>query len=334
MTILNAELQFFAPATVDDTSSNGGRMSSTQLTSGGIENTFEHVQKAERDTGSIKYRKVFCKVSNDDNSTLLAPQIWIDSPTPADDWVTLFEGTQIDTQGGIGTPRLYGCGSLNANVSAAGTSIVADVEDATLTGVFVDGDTIRITDKVNPGDVAGNEEFHVINGTPSVSGTEVTITLTSELANDFTTASNTRIMSVYEPSDVECTTDNWVETSAGTGTFDETTYPVENDNIGTIEQEWTLTFTGATIFTVEGDSVGFIDSGDTGTDYAYDNPDFTGKPYFTLESGGWLGTWASGDTLVFQTHPASAPIWEKRVVPAGAVSSGNKAVLVIAGESS
>jgi len=331
MSILDSELKFYKSTTVDDTTSNGGIMSSDLITSGVLQNVFPHALAAERVAGSTKYRKVFAKVVNDDDYTLLSPQLWIDIVTAADDWVTMFSGTQTDIQDDIGTPRLYGCASLKTDVSIGGGTLVVTVEDDTISGIFVDGDTVRITDMEDPDSGTGNEEFHVISGTPSVSGDEVTITLTDTLENAYLVSSTTRVMSVYAPSDVECTVDNWVET--GGFTYDETTYPVTCDNIGTIEQTWTLTFSDDTNFTVSGNTVGSLASGVIGSDYEEDNPDFT-KPYFTLLAAGWGGTAVNGNTLVFQTHPASVPIWEKRVIPAGALAlSTNKTVLVIAGES-
>jgi len=61
---------------------------------------------------------------------------------------------------------------------------------------------------------------------------------------------------------------------------------------------------------------------------------FFTKPYFTIPAAAWGGTWANGETVTFITHPASIPIWEKRVIPAGANSlAGNKRIIVVRGES-
>lgn len=332
MSIISSEVKFYKSAVVNDTSTNGGRMSTNALVSGVLQNVFPHVLSAERTAGSTKYRKIFIKVANDDDFSYIAPQIWFDNETPGDDWAVLFAATQVDTQTDItGSERIYGSAGLKSDASAAGSTIVVDVEDASLTGIFQASDDIRITDMVDPDSVTGNEEFHVINGAPSVSGTEVTITTTSPLANTYTVAGGARVMSILEPGDIETSFSGWTETTAS-GTYDETSFPVVGDNIGTIYQTWTLTFTDATNFTVAGDTIGSVTSGSTASDYSPNNPDFT-KPYFTLESGGWGGTWASGDTIEFLTVPASTAVWEKRVVPAGASSlSANKIVLVAYGE--
>jgi len=333
MTILDSELKFYKSQTVGDTSANGGRISANLITSGVVQNVFPHVLKAERDAGSTKYRKVFAKVANDADDTLLSTQIWMDKPTPANDWAVFWATTQRSTQADItGSERKYGCANLTTNATAASSTLIVTVEDTSLTGVYQSGDTIRVTDKLTPTSGTGNEEFLVISGAPVVVGAQVTITTTTALANGYTVASGARVMSVYNAGDVECTTTNWVETS-GAGTYDETTYPVINDNIGGIEQTWTITFSDATNFTVSGDTVGAVGSGSRSADFTPTNADFS-KPYFTLESAGFGGTWAARNTIVFQTHPAAVPIFEKRVVPPACASlSGNSIVLVVAGES-
>lgn len=331
--MLDSEINFYKALTVDDTSSNGGLMSATEYVSGALADVFDHVLKAERDAGSEKHRKVIIKADNDDDETFLAPQIWLDKPTPADDYAMFFAATETDTEGDIGgSERKYGCASLSTNATLGGTTLIVTVEHADQTGMYVDGDVIRVTDMTDPLDSGtGNEEFHVISGTPSVSTLEITITTTDVLTYGYLVADSARVMSVMEPGSVLCSVDNWVET--GSGTYDETTYPVQCDNIGTISQTWTIKFTDATNFTVEGNTVGFLATGDINTDYSEDNTDFT-KPYFKLLEAGFGSTWATDDTIVFQTHPAATEIWERRNVPAGSSSlSGNSIVLVVAGES-
>ncbi len=333
MTILSTELLFYLPDVSNDTTLNGGRMTANQAISGVVNNIWPNVLKAERTAGSTKYRKLFSKNANDADLTLLSPQVWLDVVTAADDWITFLAGTQRNTQADLlGTERLYGCATLNTDITAGGSAIIVDVEDTSIVGIFADGDTIRLTDMATPDATTGNEEFLTITGAPVVSGTTITITVVEAIANSYTVAGGTRVMSVYSPADVACSVDNWVLTSSA-GLYDNASYPPITDNIGTIEQTWTLTFADATTFSVSGDIVGAVGSGTITADFIPSNPDFT-KPYFTLEYAGFSGTWAGGDTIVWQTHPASIPIWEKRVVPALAASlSGNNTTLVISGES-
>jgi hypothetical protein len=330
MTILASELQFFKSATVTDTTSNGGRLSATQITSGAVANVFPHVMSAERAAGSTKRRKLFLKCSNDADETLYSPWACLDGPTAAGDYVYFHVATQRDTAADItGSERKYGAAPLKTTVTAGGSTLTVTVEAAAITGIYQNGDTIRITDKATPSSGTGNEELLVISGAPSVSGSDVTITITGTLANGY--AAGAKVASLYKPSDLACSISNWAET--GAGTYNEGTYPVLGDNIGTIEQTWTLTFTDATHFTVVGDTVGTVGSGTTSADFSPTNSSFS-KPYFTLRSAGFGGTWAANNTIVWQTHPAAIALWETRVVPAGTASlAANSATLIFGGES-
>jgi len=331
MTILAAELKAYYPATISDASGNGGRISFNQITSGALQNVFPHVFRAERLAGSTKHRKIFLRAANDADATLYAPSARLHKPTPGDDYVYFRVGTQRNTQGDLtGSERKYGIGTLKTTVTAGGSTLVVTVENTALTGIFQDGDKIRVTDKATPTG-SGNEEELTISGAPSVSGADVTITVSGTLANGYT-GGTSYVSSVYYPgSDLVATVDNWAETSAS-GTYNESTYPVTLDHIGTAEQTWTLTFTDATNFTVAGDVIGSVGSGTIGADFAPTNSAVS-KPYFTLQSEGWGGTWAAGNTIVFQTHPNAIALWETRVVPAGASSvAGNGVTLVFEGE--
>jgi len=334
MAIIDSELVFYKSTMISDAdpAANGGRMSADQVVSGVVQNVWPHVFKAERAAGSTKYRKVWAKVDNDADLKLYGGRIFLDAPTPGDDYVVFFAAGRRDTQADItGSERIYGSAPLKADVAAGANTIQVTCEDASIVGIFQAGDTIRITDKATPDATTGNEEELVIDAV-SVAGADVTITTATPLANSYTVAAGGRVSSVLLTGDVQASFDNWVETSTA-GTYDEAGSPIVLDNIGTIEETWTLTFTSASTFQVSGDTVGDVGTGDISTDFAPQNPDWS-KPYFTLAAVGWGGTWAAGDTIVFQTHPAAVPIWEKRVVPAGASSlSGDQAVMVFAGES-
>lgn len=114
--------------------------------------------------------------------------------------------------------------------------------------------------------------------------------------------------------DIKTSYSDVVETSAGDGTFVEANMVL--GNVGTIEDTWTLTFTSATAYNVSGTLTGALAAGATSGSYAPNNPAVT-APYFTIGTNCWAATWASGDTVVFKTHPASASIWIKQIIPAG-----------------
>lgn len=312
MAIQESELKVYKSAAVVDTTANGGVMSANEVLSGVKNNVFPDVPQAQRTAGITQYRKMFHKVANDNEEVLINPMIHLLGITLADDWVTLFPGTQTDTQGDIAAPDEYGAAALAGNIVATDTSVDVTLEDASMV-IFRNGDKIFVTDGVN-------EEYHE-NITIVKVGATVTITLDTGngdmFANDFNMA-DTFISSVIQVPDVECSVDGWAESSVA-GTYDEVTYPVRCDNLGTMEDTFTVTFSSATNFTVAGARIGDLGVGTINSDFEPTNPDFT-APYFRLLAIGWGGTWQAGDTVTFTTHPAAVPIWRKRVVPAGASS--------------
>lgn len=328
MAIAASELVLYKSLTITDTSTNGGRRSNDAIVSGAVNNLFALVLPEDRVAGDRQVRKIFPSVDNDDDLTLYQGRLYIDAPTPGDDWCTMFIGTQRDTMADHGTvSKRYGCALLASNATAGASTLIVNVEDATIAGMYTDGDTICITDRTIPTrSASGNREFHTISGTPVVVGAQVTITIAGTLANSYTTANSARVASVIELGDITAGADNWVET--GAGTYDETTYPVLPDNLGTIEQTWNLTFSDATTYTVTGDTVGSVGSGTVGSNFAPTNT-AKSKPYFTLRSAGFGGTWATGNTIVFQTHPAAGAVYLDWVIPAGAEAIDNNRFTVV-----
>lgn len=334
MTILASELKWYKAEEVSLATTNGGLMSANEAVSGVVNNVWPHVLKAERDAGSTVYRKLFAKVANDADETLIAADLWNDLPTEGDDWIIMWKGTQTDTQATAASHSgaIYAANALNANVTAGVSTITLLLEHADQEDAYVDGEQIRLTDMVDPESATGNEEILTINGTPSLATLVLTIVVDEVIANSYTVAGGGRAMSICNVGDIEASSDNWAETSS-IGTYDEGSYPVILDNIGTINETVTLTFTDATNFTGVGSVSGALGSGTIGGDFSPSNADFT-KPYFTLEAAGFGGTWASAETIVFDTIPAAAPLWLKRTVPVGSSSlAGNKNTTALSGES-
>jgi hypothetical protein len=340
MPIDASEIKLLKSSVVNETTSNGGLMSNTEIVDGVKNNIWPDVPQAERTAGSVKYRKIFVKIANDADITLVDPKLFLETHTPGDDSVVLMAGTQIDTQAEADDyTRFYGAGDLDADVSAAATTIDVNVESGNASAgadIFQLGDLIRISDKADVDAESGNVEFLRLHASTGVSwnGDKATLTFAAgvSLANAYTTAS-TRVASVLEAADITASLDNWSESSAS-GIYDETGLPPTLDHIGGIEETFTITFTDATNFGCVGSVVGSVGSGSIGGgDFAPNNTDHT-KPYFTLLDAGWSGTWVGGDTVSFTTHPASTAVWQRRTVPAGANSlSGDEAIIAISGES-
>jgi hypothetical protein len=328
MAIIGAEIKEYKAAVNVDGSTNGGRMTSNEIISGVRNAVFPNVSQAARTAGVTRWRKIFSKVANDDDLTLENTKIHLTNISSAEDYISIAEGDHDDTYADLSSPQEYGAGELASNVSAGGTEIVVTLEDASML-IF---DTVSATNVIWISDGVNEEYFE--NVAASKTDDEVTLTLDSgdTLANDYTTANGTIVASCIDVGDLEASSESWTETSSA-GTYDETTYPLVLDNIGTVYDTWTLTFTSATTFSVVGANEGSVGSGNISTGFAPSNPDFT-KPYFTLAAAGWGGTWATNDTITFTTNPAAQGIWIKQVVPAGAASySGDSWTIRTAGES-
>lgn len=336
--IIDSELQYAYPATITDTSSNGGVPSSNLIPDASLQNVFPHAFKAERDAGSTKHRKIFLKVGNADNDSLYNTVAWLDGVTAADDYVCFFAGTLTDTAADIGgTETKYGCATLAADVTGGvTTTIEATVENAAFAAgndvIFRNTGKIRITNKDDIDDVTGTEEIIPVSGL-SWNGNTASIQLASAPTNSYTVAEGSRVMSVLEIGTISGTVSNHVVTTAGDGDYDYTTNPVVVDSIGGLYGTITVTFDSASTFTVAGDNgIGSLGAGNTSTNFEPQNSAFS-RNIFTLLAAGWENTWASGDTFVFRLNPPQYGIWEKRIIPVAANSlTNNELPLVYTGE--
>ena len=337
MAIVRADLKNFRSAVFNDTPSNGGRMSRNppvEIPSGVVGNLFPDAGEAERTAGSQKFRKTFYANHETTGLTLFNSRLFEELQTPGDDAFYFFLGTQIDTQNDLtGSEPRFGAGLLDVDASAGATSIDVLMESI-LPNVFRNGELLRLSDQADI-DSAGTEEFVRIHPSTAITnlGTVYTVPLETPLLNSFLAAAPTKVASVLESGDLLPNFTNFVVTSAGSGTYDEIGNPLGLDNEGTIFQNWTLTFSDASNYSVVGDVVGSVGSGNISTDFSPTNPDF-GVPYFTLLSAGFGGTFQASDTITWTTNPAAIPIWHERIIPAGAASfAGNKSIVVFDGES-
>ena len=335
MPILDAEILWRPAALMSNTTpaQNGGRMASTQLVSGVKNNLFPDVSQAERLAGSVKWRKAFIHIASAQDVALMNVRVFLDALTPAGDFVTFAPGTATDTEDQV-TSRPYGIGTLHVATAGGATELHLLCENLTAYATlqpFRVGDLIRVADRPSTGG-AGNEEWVTLSAV-SYGAEFATLTFSPALANAYATT-NTLVSSIYPTAQIVAACTNIAVTSVA-GNFDAVTLGhLVAHNKGAVADDWTLTFTGATTFTVAGLTVGALAAaGSTAADYAPINP-ATGTPYFTIKALAWSGTWVTGNQVSFTTQPAALPIWYRREVPAGTVSLANDyASLAIHGES-
>lgn len=307
-----SDIALYDPVVINNTASNGGRMSTAKNMAGLTNKRWEGVDPDLAIAGAVLSRKGFLKNENALNLTAKNMRVSLWKPVPGDIKLFLIPGTQTDIQSGIGSTK-FGCGLLDSNVSAGASSIDVLVEDGADI-LFRDGDEIVITDRpVRTIIGGGNLEHHVVSGTPTISGDVVTITLSGTLANGYS-ASNTVVMSLLQLGDLKTSIGTPVVSSAA-GTFD--AGEMTAHNIGGMYETWTFTFTSATAFTCVGDTLISVSTGNIGSIFAPNNPAF-GSPYMTVNPAAWGGTYQAGDTVTVLTGPAAGGFWESLVIPVGA----------------
>lgn len=327
MPITPSDIKWYKSLTLADAAANGGRMSNVQSPSGIKNNILPDITLAERNAGMTRYRKMFIKVANGENIALTNARVFLQLPTPGEDSVTFFPGTQRDTQAAItGSERLYGGGKLAVAVAAGGTTLQVATEAAALNCIRT-GDVIRVTDKPAVTG-AGSEEFLTVTAVTYL-GDVAEVTLAEPLVSSY--GAGAIVSSVYAAGEVKALASAAQVTSAAGMVVGEM---ITCDSLATVEQDWTLTFTSATAFTIVGDTLGNIGSGNTTSNSAPINPAHPGRSYFTIPAAAFSGTFATGDRITFTTSPAAIPLWYRQVVPAGASAiSGNQVILGVDGES-
>lgn len=326
-----------------------GRMSDTEISTGVVQNLFPHVSSSQRTAGYFDYYKAWWQVADDNDGVGVDPEIYTDYPTLSDDdyvmYFAMSDRVAIEDLAGYATgndtEEKFGTAYLAASITAGDLTFDVTVKNAAMaTGndaIFADLKTVKITNKTVDTSAAGVEETHTLNGAPVVASDGITITLTiadsAGFANSYTADGVVRVRSIYEPTaDLETSATTMVVTTVGTGDYDDTTYPLTLDNIGSVDEDWTLYFTDATHFRLDGDSLGNgVATGDTATDFIPTNSGRS-RPYFTLEAAGFSGVYQAGDTITFTTKPSATSIGFKRVVPELSGSLANNkvgAVLVV-----
>lgn len=122
-------------------------------------------------------------------------------------------------------------------------------------------------------------------------------------------------------------TNEWADARIGDpilAQYDQTTYPIEVSNNGTITQRVAFIFqSNPAEFVCVFETRGQIAEGNTATDFAPVNP-ATGVPYFTVRAGGWGAGWSAGNVYRPNFRGAIQVGWCARTVeqsPPGSAGS-------------
>ena len=332
MPVQQSDIAYYKSVTVNDTNLNGGELSYLQVVNAVSSNVFPTISQARRTAGGTDWRKLFVKNKEATGLALYNTYLYIENPTPAGDMVFLAAGTLTDKQGDLSSPRLYGCGWLNVAAAAGDASIQVLVEDGSV-HIFAQNDVIRISDKTSVDDLNNNEEYLTVSSV-SYNGDVATIGFTPVLSNNYSATNQaTRVASLLNAGTIQASISTPVVTSTG-GSYDHNNHPITADNKGSIRQNITVTWTSSTAFTITGDTLGSLGSGNiSGINCAPNNPNAS-APYFSINSSGFSGIFQAGDSMTFTVTPSAKAFWLKRIIPAQTASqAGNRFVVVAEGES-
>ncbi len=314
MSISPTDIVFFKSLYINDTTANGGKIGVTRLTSGVNNNLFPNVISAERTSGVTRYRKFFIKNENPSNIVLENVKLFLSSINSGEDFFEFIFGDDTDIQSTI-TSEINWCGAgkLYNSVASGESSITVQFKQAS--GIFSgEANTqIRLSDTTH-------SEFHDISGVSWI-GSNAVVTITDTLNSNFSTT-DTVVSTVKLLDRLAPILSNWTVTSSA-GTYNDSSYPISLYNIGTISEDWTITFTGATTFFVAGAVTGSVGTGTISSTFA---PANGSSFYFSINKDGWGGTWATGDTVTFTTVHAAQAIWIKEIVPAGCPPASNNVI--------
>lgn len=318
-----------------------GRSSNNRVNSGVVGNVFPHVKTKQLVTGIAgRFEKLFWTLQNVDNLPLLDPESYIDKPSAsAFEYIVKQIVGQRDTLADIEanwpTGNCYGSAVIKNPVTAGATSLVVTVKGeamlpAGVDEIFRDAETIRLCSHTSAITGDGSEEDLVISGTPVASGLDITINLLTAVVGNY--SAGDRVSSLISlGAELKPTYTTPVVTSTA-GSVNEADFPPVLDNIGTPEEDITITLTSATAFDCGGDTAGAIGSGTVSVEFAPVDA-IKGRPLFTLPAGFFTGTFAAGDTVTFTLHPAQVAVAEKQVVLPNATSlQNNSTALVFGGE--
>ena len=316
MAITTADLKWFYASNRDKTtpSRNGGRPTGIQISNNVEGNIWPSVTSAQRKSGVVQAEKVFAKNTNANNESGMNPWMALSIPNKTDEYEYVVMADQDGFQSDLtGNERRYTASALAEAVQIGATQVKITLDEPSLVDCYQVGDDIVI---YNSGLSLANTscvyEFAKISNV-SASGTTVTLQLDGPGLEHAFALNNGIVTGIIKfPYEFGARVDNIVQ--SGTGQYDFDDSPLELDNIGTIRQNWTITYNGDGTVDVTGDDQGSLGDFPTINDIAPVNTQFS-KPYFTLAARGHGQSHVAGDTIKFNTYASVLPLWWFKVVP-------------------
>jgi len=260
------------------------------------------------------------------NAPLVGGETSVDLLMPNNDYVFLADGYLFLSNGyKTGQTIASGVAVGDSVENVAGTwQLVAASNDIVFPyGIYLGNNTVLSYES----GVASTEYLQIASASPySYVGNVATVQLQTPVVGAYATA-NTYGAQCLSTAEIKPDFDSFLTSPAGI--YDESTYPPELTNKGTVEDQITIVMTSGTNFNCTGLYEGSLGTGSISADFSPINP-ATGAALFTLRAAGWMGTPISGDNITFSIHPAKLARWFKEVVPA-ATPAENDNIFVYSG---
>jgi hypothetical protein len=181
--------------------------------------------------------------------------------------------------------------------------------------LFLAGDKVaifKLTKTVAPsGSITWIKDYdNKIYEIDSISGTNITLTEPLEKAFVNGVNDSLNLVSLYEYQNIKAVVDGVVVTSSA-GSFNSTLISLNGQEA--MSDTYTLAFATATTGTIIGARFGALGSFNLASSISPVNPDYVSTRLFTIPTGAFSGTFASGDNIVFVVHAASVAMLVTRV---------------------
>lgn len=318
MTIASGEMRLYYAAQRNQTTpaANGGRPSQTAVVCGQWGNVWPAVSEAERAAGATRCEKLFWRLTNSANEAGSNALVALAATTGSDEYEWIVAGDQDNLQSALpASPRRYSVGALSPAAVGA-TSITVTLPDASLADCFAAGDTLLLCG-ANPDFAAGTAQLATLQS-KTASATVLTLGLAAPLTRAFSGTAY-------------CASCISVATLAPSVTVTSGTFAgnIAANNLGTIRQDWTATYTAEGL-RIEGDEVGNIGVFAISSDISPTNS-AAGAPYFTIPADGH-GASPSG-SFAFSTYAAAIGVFRFKRTPPGATVSRSTVPLICTCES-
>lgn len=218
-----------------------------------------------------------------------------------------------------GVERLSALRLIDANDHVINTGYSVDLDAGTLTITSVAGWAQpvrlehRIEDMVQCRDAQINGQVSFLPAVSHAYPADGLTYVSSALAfGDLVS----RVSLLFDLQTFDATFSDTPGVGAANAEFNDSDYPLELTNSGTVSESWAIVFTSNTTFVVRGQHLGQIGIGSITEDCAPINTS-TGVPYFLIPKEGWGSGWAAGNTLRFNTVACGHSMWVLRTVRQG-----------------